>query len=828
MKKLIVFLLILAMTTGVFGAITNTLTGHRPTAYWWTSATSPQDRAMLWAIEVETLLGATAGTTTASKTLIVNSARQLDQIRLLPTDTEPSSPTEGTIYADASENTWKVYNGSAWVALTPTTFTGGNITSDITLNADGVDILPTTTTAHTWSIQAYDVDGTAYLDVVRWTNANTPAIVLGHANASFALASTGVDISTAGAITNVSTLTTSSDVTVGGNLAVTGTQYLPSITAASAGNVALNLNAAGNAAVNIASISTGNVAIGTGLTVAGNTTLGDAATDTIGITGIINTDTTLDDGAGASPSLILQDATNETATFSKVDAGFLTITTVAGDGVSVRTGNLTVGNGTPTVAQDGEDAYVEGTFEVDGASQFDAASTFNADVAINDQILATLATNDEEVLVTATATDYAADSAIVTVLGAAQTNSTYLLRLRQTPNADAQNLFLVCEDNAADDKLAVGDGGTTLWTLDAASTVRVDAETTGSTNTTGAVLVNMGSATNNGKGVVVDVTSTIAIGEITDALYINLDDDTAAAGSIRGIYIASDDSTGSSVLYGLVTANSLDSHIYSTLGAANTWATVDAATTDSTLATGVLDIDFDTVTNNAEAVNIKATQITGGAGVNAAAVELELDSDSGNAGDILYGLIINATDTTATGKVKGLYVKGAGIDAGLQLDTGYLRVGTGSTAGQSIGDDDAFFEGLIEVDAGIYSDGPITGDGGDALGGFLKTVTADTDGKTLTVAESGTVQTNAGAAGAAAWTLPTAVAGYEYVFVVMAAFELRVTPAAGDVVYINGVGASAAEYWAADAVGESLHLIAVDATNWIGVSHIGTWTQQTP
>lgn len=49
---------------------------------------------------------------------------------------------------------------------------------------------------------------------------------------------------------------------------------------------------------------------------------------------------------------------------------------------NVLLGNLKVGNGTPGVALDGEDAYVEGTLEVDGAAQFDGAVTFNADPSL--------------------------------------------------------------------------------------------------------------------------------------------------------------------------------------------------------------------------------------------------------------------------------------------------------------------------------------------------------------------------------------------------------------------------------------------------------------
>jgi hypothetical protein len=90
------------------------------------------------------------------------------------------------------------------------------------------------------------------------------------------------------------------------------------------------------------------------------------------------------------------------------------------------------------------------------------------------------------------------------------------------------------------------------------------------------------------------------------------------------------------------------------------------------------------------------------------------------------------------------------------------------------------------------------------------------------------VQTNAGAAGAAAWVLPDAAAGLNYTFIVMAAQKMQVTPAAGDKICIAGVCGDAAEYWSADAVGESLTLVAVDGTNWVATSYTGTWTQATP
>jgi hypothetical protein len=103
----------------------------------------------------------------------------------------------------------------SWVA-NGGTFTGGNITSDVTLNADGVDIQGTTTTAHTFALKAYDVDGAAYVDILRMTNGNTAAVVLGAPTVQFSVASTGLDISTAGAISNATTITGTGLITGGG------------------------------------------------------------------------------------------------------------------------------------------------------------------------------------------------------------------------------------------------------------------------------------------------------------------------------------------------------------------------------------------------------------------------------------------------------------------------------------------------------------------------------------------------------------------------------------------------------------------------------------
>lgn len=112
--------------------------------------------------------------------------------------------------------------------------------------------------------------------------------------------------------------------------------------------------------------------------------------------------------------------------------------------------------------------------------------------------------------------------------------------------------------------------------------------------------------------------------------------------------------------------------------------------------------------------------------------------------------------------------------------------------------------------------------------GQLCSVLNKTSAYECTAADSGKVVTNAGAGGAVAITLPTAAAGYRYTFILMAAQELRITPAAGDAIKIGTSAGDAAEYFVADAVGETVTLVAVDATNWVATSYIGTWSQQTP
>ena len=72
------------------------------------------------------------------------------------------------------------------------------------------------------------------------------------------------------------------------------------------------------------------------------------------------------------------DADADTTLRAPVD-DIITMTLGAATGrLDLLTGNLKVGNGTSTLTQNGEDAYIEGTFEVDGQAQLDGGLDLNA------------------------------------------------------------------------------------------------------------------------------------------------------------------------------------------------------------------------------------------------------------------------------------------------------------------------------------------------------------------------------------------------------------------------------------------------------------------
>ncbi len=107
-----------------------------------------------------------------------------------------------------------------------------------------------------------------------------------------------------------------------------------------------------------------------------------------------------------------------------------------------------------------------------------------------------------------------------------------------------------------------------------------------------------------------------------------------------------------------------------------------------------------------------------------------------------------------------------------------------------------------------------------------RAVLIDTDGATLTPAQSGAVISNLGASGAATFVLPPAIAGLEFIFLVEVAQELRIDPDGTETIALpaTGVQQAAGKYIVADAIGERIHIVCVSAGTWDAIAHAGTWT----
>ena len=143
--------------------------------------------------------------------------------------------------------------------------------------------------------------------------------------------------------------------------------------------------------------------------------------------------------------------------------------------------------------------------------------------------------------------------------------------------------------------------------------------------------------------------------------------------------------------------------------------------------------------------------------------------------------------------------------------TRHVRLGVVTTSGGDI---------TSIIDARDYHSISMPASGGDG-----SIIEAHTSNDTLTESESGSVHTNLGATGIVTLTLPaSATAGTTFTFAVQAAQQLRVDP--GTATIRDNSGQTPDKYKWADAVGESLTLVADANGNWATIAKNGTWSEQ--
>jgi hypothetical protein len=93
-----------------------------------------------------------------------------------------------------------------------------------------------------------------------------------------------------------------------------------------------------------------------------------------------------------------------------------------------------------------------------------------------------------------------------------------------------------------------------------------------------------------------------------------------------------------------------------------------------------------------------------------------------------------------------------------------------------------------------------------------------------TASDSRTAYTNEGASAEVNFNLPDAVPGLEYTFIVQDADGIQITAAAGDTIRIAGTVSASGGTAEATTIGNVIKLMAINTTEWIAVSVVGTWT----
>lgn len=220
--------------------------------------------------------------------------------------------------------------------------------------------------------------------------------------------------------------------------------------------------------------------------------------------------------------------------------------------------------------------------------------------------------------------------------------------------------------------------------------------------------------------------------------------------------------------------------------------------------------DVETAAGNTErgaTIEAVATDVTGGSeGFNLVVKLMQAGAAASTAmtltsiGNITVpGSIMATTGNITAGNVlvgaAGVYLSLAADTALVRSAAGVARVFTGSATGSLLA------KTLVEANT--------AGSGSPNI---------------LTEAESGTLLTNEGASAQNYHTLPTAVAGLVFEFIVQDADGIRVVAAAGDTIQDVGTVSAAAGYIQSTTIGSAIRMVAINATQWVVTSKQGTWT----
>ena len=705
-----------------------------------------------------------------------------------PTDTAPTA-AEGVIYASDADNALKYYNGTAWVDIDvsgssslATAYTAG---SKILAPTLAVEIEVADGSNNAALLLDYDDATTNAMDVLQITNAGDDAaavsIQIDGQAAGYDIQGTGDvwNVTTTGIATLVGLVVTTEDLELENgaeiqNVVDTEIRFIEDNGSADedfiidfgTNSVALK-SGTGVVAIDFASLDA--------LSGINTIAFDGAVANTITQTGTGATDDlTISQAASAQDaSLILQSSGTGTDALSLISS-------VADISLS------SADNVTRTAADNITDTTTDGGY------------TLTIGGSANGDYTATVADNFSTVVVgslTLQNTEAASDITINSVLG---------------------SIAIEAEEDAASAVLITADGGTSS-TMKLHNDTGTDAASIELASDVGGI-----TATANAAGKDIGIYSVLgsiimeAEEDAADAVLITADGSTASTIKIHN-------DTGTSVTEGAASIGLLSDaggvELRSTANLGNAVAlTSDGGATGTILVFN----DQGTSTTEGAASNQLLSDVGSGelkSGLNGAdAINIMVDSDT--AGGIT---IFNDTGTGDESILLSTDVGGVTVNAA----AGSVDIeAVGAEAGDIIlnsGDDMTF---TVAGDLTLGVTGTFSA-GGTAVTNQLASVeeiTAETD--TLGAAESGKIIVG-DYTGTQTITLPTAAAGLIFTFVdssATAGDDLVIDSNTGDT--IDGDTAGDAIESVTDALGQSITLVAIDATQWITLHRSGTWGQQ--
>jgi hypothetical protein len=192
-------------------------------------------------------------------------------------------------------------------------------------------------------------------------------------------------------------------------------------------------------------------------------------------------------------------------------------------------------------------------------------------------------------------------------------------------------------------------------------------------------------------------------------------------------------------------------------------------------------------------------------------------------GNIMIGF--QAGDNITTGSNNVFIGKNAGHDFDLQTGSGNVFVGyaAGSFDIPNVSNTLLIDSNVTDFGALIYGefDNRLL-----RINGFLTSKTkveAKIAAYPVTAEDSGKTFTNEGTTAKRIFMLPSAAVGLNYTFIVQDSDGMTVTAGTGDTIRLAGTVSAAAGNTDSTTVGSVVRLEAINATEWIATSIIGTW-----